>query len=197
MFANSKPAKPPKYPKAPTISTSNDISKWFSYIQAVLNYHAHHLNNSKLFAGAMIIILNIASKFVTVKLSKSMESYLKFTFSRDLLIFAIAWMGTRDIYIALIIVIVFIICMDFMFNEDSSYCILPESFIEHHTEKMHKELGELTEQDIQNIKNIASKIEKIHSVGSTGTSYSDVAIEDREDYENPDYPENFAAKEYE
>jgi hypothetical protein len=193
MFANSKPAKSPKYPKPPKPnSKSFDIMKWLLYIQSVLNYNTHHLNNSKLFAGAMIIILNVASKFVTVKLSKSMESYLKYTFSRDLLIFAIAWMGTRDIYIALMIVIVFIICMDFLFNEDSAYCILPESFIEHHQEKMQNELGELTEQDIQNIKNIASKIEKIHSVGNTGTSYT--SEEEHNDSENPEtetWEENF------
>jgi hypothetical protein len=58
------------------------------------------INNSKIFAGLMIITLNIASRFVTIKLSKSLESYLKFTFSKQILVFAIAWMGTRDIYIA-------------------------------------------------------------------------------------------------
>ena len=61
----------------------------------------------------MIIIINIASKFVTFKVSKTMESYLKFNFSRDVLVFAITWMGTRDIYIALVLTILFIIIFDF------------------------------------------------------------------------------------
>jgi hypothetical protein len=90
------------------------------------------LNNSKIFAGLMIIVLNIASKFVTVKLSKTMESYLKHTFSRDMLVFAIAWMGTRDIYTALIIMLVFILCMDYLLNEESSFCCLPENFTDYH-----------------------------------------------------------------
>jgi len=90
------------------------------------------LNNSKLFAGLMIIVLNIASKFVTIKLSKSMEAYLKYTFSRQILIFAIAWMGTRDIYIAITITLVFVFCMDFLFNEESRFCILPEAFTDYH-----------------------------------------------------------------
>jgi hypothetical protein len=90
------------------------------------------MNNSKLFAGLMIIILNVSSKFVTIKLSKSMEAYLKYTFSRNILIFAIAWMGTRDIYIALGITVLFIVFMDYLLNEDSPYCCLPHDFMDYH-----------------------------------------------------------------
>lgn len=90
------------------------------------------MNNSKLFAGLMIIILNVSSKFVTIKLSKSMEAYLKYTFSRNILIFAIAWMGTRDIYIALGITVLFIVFMDYLLNEDSPYCCLPNDFTDYH-----------------------------------------------------------------
>jgi hypothetical protein len=39
------------------------------------------MNSSKLFAGVVVITLNIASRFVNLKLSKSMESFLKYTFS--------------------------------------------------------------------------------------------------------------------
>jgi len=87
----------------------------------------------------MIITLNIASKFVTIKLSKTMESYLKHSFSRDLLIFAIAWVGSRDIYTACIILVIFIVCMDFLFNEDSAYCILPQAFCNYHINLLENE----------------------------------------------------------
>lgn len=103
--------------------------------ESILNYmhnHVMNINNSKLFAGLMIIVLNIASKFVTVKLSKTMEAYLKFTFSRDILVFAIAWMGTRDIYIALIITGIFMLCMDYFLNEESAFCCLPSNFTDYH-----------------------------------------------------------------
>lgn len=97
-----------------------------------LHNNVKAMNDSKIFAGLMIITLNIASKFVTIKLSKTMESYLKYTFSRDILVFAITWMGTRDIYIALFITLVFILFMDFLLNEDSMFCILPEQFTDYH-----------------------------------------------------------------
>ena len=97
---------------------------------SLMHDHIMNINNSKLFAGLMIITLNIASKFVTFKLGKTAETYLKYTFSKQILVFAIAWMGTRDIYIALSLTIIFIILFDFLLNDESSFCILPQDFKE-------------------------------------------------------------------
>jgi len=87
-----------------------------SYLKYI-HEHVQALNGSKIFAGVMIITLNIVSRFVNIKLSKTMESYLKYTFSKYVLVFTIAWMGTRDIYIALFIMGCFIIVSDFLFDE--------------------------------------------------------------------------------
>ena len=119
-----------KIKKIPKTHFSKPLENMLAYVH---NYITA-LNSSKMFAGLMIIVLNIASRFVTIKLSKSMESYLKYTFSRQILIFAIAWMGTRDIYIALIISTIFMICMDCLFNEDSRFCCLPEEFTNYHSD---------------------------------------------------------------
>ena len=61
------------------------------------NSHIMYLNNSKFFAGVIMILLNIGSKFIVVQFSKSTEEYMKYSVSKQLLIFAMAWMGTRDI----------------------------------------------------------------------------------------------------
>jgi len=96
----------------------------FSYI----NSHVFYLNNSKFFAGIVMILLNVGSKFITINFSKSTEEYLKFSLSKQLLVFAMAWMGTRDIYTALGLTAVFTILSDHMFNEESKYCIVPEKY---------------------------------------------------------------------
>lgn len=114
--------------------------------------HVQHVNNSKIFAGLMIIILNVASKFVNFKFSKSIEMYLKHTFSKQVLVFAIAWMGTRDIYIALLITVIFIIFMDYIFNEDSMFCCLPESFTNYHIE-----LDKVSDDDVKKAKEVLAK----------------------------------------
>ena len=77
------------------------------------------LNNSKFFAGLVMIMLNIGSKYITIGLSKSQEQYLRNSAGRQMLIFAISWMGSRDIVIALILTAVFTILTDHLFNENS------------------------------------------------------------------------------
>lgn len=132
--ANKKP--PSKVDKG--TKTLHDM---FDYI----NQNIIAMNQSKIFAGLVIIVLNVSSKFVTIKLSKSMEGYLKYTFSRDILVFAMAWMGTRDIYTALFITILFSLFSNFLFNEQSGFCCLPESFITKNSEMME------TQSDVPNI----------------------------------------------
>jgi hypothetical protein len=91
-----------------------------------LHEHVLYLNNSKFFAGVVMILLNVGSKFISIQFSKSTEEYLKFSLSKQLLVFAMAWMGTRDIYTALGLTAVFVILSDHLFNEDSNFCIVPD-----------------------------------------------------------------------
>jgi hypothetical protein len=87
-----------------------------------------YLNNSKFFAGIIMIVLNICSKFITLQFSKSTEEYLKMTMTKQLMIFSMAWMGTRDIYTALVLTAVFTVLSDHLFNEESRMCIVPHKY---------------------------------------------------------------------
>lgn len=90
-----------------------------------LHFNILNLNNSKFFAGVIMIMLNVGSKFIPIQFSKSAEEYLKYSLSKKILVFAMAWMGTRDIYTALALTIIFIIFSDYLFNEESVFCIVP------------------------------------------------------------------------
>jgi len=94
----------------------------------VLKTITSQLNQSKIFAGILIIILNIGSRIVPINLSKSTENFLKTVVPRDLIIFAIAWMGTRDIFTALFLTACFIIFFDYLLNFDSKMCCLPTKY---------------------------------------------------------------------
>ncbi len=134
---------------------NSSVSSVFSYVHEQIQL----LNNSKVFAGIMIITLNIASRFVNIKLSKAMESYLKYTFSKYILVFAIAWMGTRDIYVSLFIVACFIIISDYLFDEESVFCILPEEFKDHHLTLLeeNENMENITDEDITKAKKVLEK----------------------------------------
>jgi len=102
--------------------------------------HMKYMNDSKIFAGLMVIMLNVSTKFVPFRLSRTMERFLKKSVSRNLLVFAICWVGTRDIFIAILFTSIFILLFDFLLNEDSSWCVLPKEFVDHHiTEAMKEE----------------------------------------------------------
>ena len=128
-----------------------------------LHSNIQRINDSKVFAGLMIISLNIVSKYVNIGLSKSMESYLKYTFSRQLLVFSIAWMGTRDIYIAFFITFMFTLCAEYLFNEDSVFCILSEDFQDYHATLVDNETNnseKVTDDEIQKARDILEKAKK-------------------------------------
>ena len=98
---------------------------------SILDYtgqHLAYLNNSKFFAGVMMILLNVGSKFIPIQFSRSTEEYLKLSISKQILVFAMAWMGTRDIIASLLLTAAFTILSDHLFNEDSSYCIVPDKY---------------------------------------------------------------------
>jgi len=90
--------------------------------------HIMFLNNSKFFAGVVMILLNVGSKFITIQFSKSTEEYLKMNVTKQLLVFAMAWMGTRDIYTSLGLTAVFTILSEHLFNEESPYCCVPPKY---------------------------------------------------------------------
>lgn len=86
------------------------------------------LNTNKFFAGIIIILLNIGSKVINVQLSKSAEEYLKMSVSQQILVFAMSWMGTRDIVASLILTFVFVIISQYLLNEDSMFCVIPKKY---------------------------------------------------------------------
>lgn len=132
------------------------------------------LNNSKVFAGVMIILLNLSTRFVNFKLSKTTEAYLRNTFSTQVLVFAIAWMGSRDIYIALLVTAVFILFTEYLFNEDSEFCIFSEEFKDYHNGKQEREkedAEEVSEEDIIKAKRVLEKAKKSDKLSLELESY--------------------------
>ena len=125
-----------------------------------INNHVAYLNNSKFFAGVIMILLNIGSKFITVQFSKSTEQYLKYTISKQILVFAMAWMGTRDIYAAIGLTAFFTILSDYLFNEESSLCIVPHNYRILHKLIDINDDGIVTEKELNDAVHILEKAKK-------------------------------------
>lgn len=128
-------------------------------ISAILEYLSR-LNNSKFFAGLVMILLNIGSKYVTIELSKNQEQYLKNTIGRQVLIFAISWTGTRDILMALALTAIFTVLTDHLFNEESKLCVIPKKYREfEHILDLDKD-KQVSEEEIRTATAILEKAKK-------------------------------------
>ena len=84
-------------------------------------------------------------------------------FTKQLLIFSVAWMGTRDIYIAITITAAFIILADYAFNENSKFCIMPESYKKITNAMDLNNDGILTDDEINKSIKILEKARKVQN----------------------------------
>jgi len=125
-----------------------------------LGSYLNALNNSKFFAGVVMIMLNIGSKYITVELSKSQEQYLKNNIGRQLLIFAISWMGSRDILIALALTAIFTVLTNHLFNEESMFCIIPKQFRQYEKLLDLDNDNKVTEEEIKKATEILEKAKR-------------------------------------
>ena len=144
-------------PPNPTSPTTGGQPEMNSGILSYLHDHVMYLNQSKFFAGVVMIMLNIGSKFISIQFSKSAEQYFKLSVTKQILVFAMAWMGTRDIYTALVITAVFVVLSDHLFNEESRFCIVPHKY-----RILDKALdttgdGFVSEEEIKNAERILEK----------------------------------------
>ena len=127
---------------------------------AFADNHIMFLNNSKFFAGFIMILLYVGSKFISIQFSKSTEEYLKMNVTKQLLVFSMAWMGTRDIYTSLVLTAVFTILSDHLFNEESPYFCVPDKYRILAKLIDDNKDGQVNEEEINNAINILEKAKK-------------------------------------
>jgi hypothetical protein len=98
------------------------------FIRNINATYLKHINESKILIGIAMILLNIGSKYVDFKFTKTQEQMLRNGIAREILIFTIVFMGTRDILYAILLTAAFIILSEYIFNEKSEYCLVTDKF---------------------------------------------------------------------
>lgn len=120
------------------------------------NYY-HPINNSKLLAGLGMIILNLFSKYVVLDLSKSQEAFIRNTVTREILIFIISFVGTRDLILSLILTAIFVVLSGTLFNEESKFCVIPEKYKYLHNQVDANRDGKISDDEIKKAQEILYK----------------------------------------
>lgn len=134
----------------------------------------YSLNNSKFFAGLVMLLMNIGSKYITIELSKTQSEYLRGSIARQMLIFSISWMGSRDIFKALALTAIFNVLTGHLFNEESAYCIVPRQYRSFTRILDRDGDGSVSDEEEKEARNILNRVrrrdQKINFLRGTWTS---------------------------
>jgi hypothetical protein len=85
------------------------------------------VNGSRLFAGIMMLLLNIGSKHIVQDISKTQEEWFNNQLLRRLVIFAICFVTTRDVITSVILTGGFIVFTSGLFADKSPISLLPKT----------------------------------------------------------------------
>jgi len=140
--------------------TGGETMNPFKYGLNYVHEHIMFLNSSKFFAGVIMILLNMGGKLVSIQFSRSTEEYMKYSLSKQILVFAMAWMATRDIYTSLVLTAIFTVLSDYLFNEESRLCIVPHNYRILHKIADTNNDGKISEAEIASATAILEKYKK-------------------------------------
>ena len=118
------------------------------------------LNSSRFFAGLVMLLLNIGSKYITIDLTAAQKKHLQHRYARQALIFAISWMGSRDILKALALTAIFNVLAGHLLHEGSPYCIIPDRFRQFEKALDVDGDGVVTQKEINNAIKLLEKARK-------------------------------------
>lgn len=93
-----------------------------------INSYLTNVNSSKITIGIAMIMFNLGSKYIIMDISKNQEQFFKNIIIRRLTLFCIFFVATRDVFVSLVLTAVFVVLAFGLFNQDSKYCILSNSF---------------------------------------------------------------------
>ena len=86
------------------------------------------LNNSTYFLALMILILNIGSKYLDLKIGYTMQKLLTTVTMKVIIIFTMIYTATRDFYISLGLSLVFLFIVEYILHEESDLCLIPYNY---------------------------------------------------------------------
>ena len=121
------------------------------------------ISSSPYSIAAAIFLLNIGGRFLPFEVTKEQEKFLNQPIFRRLIIFVIFFVATRNIIIAAMLAFICILCIGYLFNENSSLCLFGKGGEPGATCKT-KGLAEtiaLTPEEQQMLKTLTEKADKV------------------------------------
>jgi hypothetical protein len=86
----------------------------------------HEINMNPYILGFAYILLNLGGRFMVLSVTPAQEAFLQNILFRPLLLFAIMFIGTRNMVVAFWMTLAIIVALHYLFNENSSWYLLKD-----------------------------------------------------------------------
>jgi hypothetical protein len=86
----------------------------------------HEINMNPYVLGFAYILLNLGGRFMALSVTPGQEAFLQNIVFRPLLLFAIMFIGTRNMVVAFWMTLVVLLLLHYLFNENSSWYLLKD-----------------------------------------------------------------------
>lgn len=106
-------------PSTPAQATTTTMAD--SILEGIQN-----INMNPYVLGLAYILLNLGGRFMVLSVTPAQEAFLQNIVFRPLLLFAIMFIGTRNLVVAFWLTLVIIFLLHYAFNENSSWYLLKE-----------------------------------------------------------------------
>ena len=103
-----------------------------------------------------MLLLNLGGRFLSLEISKEQEKILSMPVVRRFFLFAILFVATRNVLIAGGLAILVILCIGYLFNENSDLCLW-KSCINTPTEGFQESYAGLTSEEAMIYKSLQAK----------------------------------------
>jgi hypothetical protein len=108
-----------------------------------------------------IFLINLGGRFLPMEISKEQEKFLNQPWFRRIIIFVIFFLATRNFITAAWMALIVILCVGYLFNENSSLCIFGKGGLGACKTKGLKDTVALTPEEQAILKSLQDKAAKL------------------------------------
>lgn len=129
-----------------------------TFIPSPIETFANVFNSNPYFIGLMMLTLNLGGRFIMLEVTKGQEKFFQNPWIRRFLIFTVLFVATRNIVVAGIMTVVMVLCLGYLFNENSSLCLFGTNGVKDASCTKPKET--LTVEEMEILSRLSAKAQK-------------------------------------
>lgn len=127
---------------------------WYEYIDI--------LDKNKYLLGCSLLLMNLGSRFVANEIGVHGTYILRTKLVRRFIVLCIFYLGTRDLFVSILLTGAFIIFIEYLFNRDSKYYIVPRKL---DARINYEAIKSVTDEEYNKAKTLVRDYEKVHKNG--------------------------------